>query len=230
MGGFIDETGNRYERLVVLERGPADNSGEACWLCQCDCGETTVTRGSALRTGHTRSCGCLHKEMLENGLVVRHGMNRRAGKHPVYKLWENIKSRCYNPNAKGYKDYGGRGIMVYEPWRNDPQAFVEWIEVNLGPRPEGYSLDRIDNNGDYVPGNLRWADRKTQVSNRREVVYKEPLEEVLTKIATSIEFYSSQSRLAEKSDDLYLKHCYNGIKAGLETAEKWIRDAIKEDG
>lgn len=228
MGGFIDETGNKYGRLVVLERGPADKSGEACWLCKCGCGKTMVTRGSALRTGHTRSCGCLHEEMLKDGLVVKHGMNRRAGRHPLYKLWENIKSRCYNPNAKGYRDYGGRGIKVCGSWYEDPKAFVDWIEDNLGSRPKDHSLDRIDNDGDYEPGNLRWADRKTQVANRREVVYKKPLEGVLGKISNSIEFYTSQSQLAEKSGDLHLKHCYNGVKAGLETAEKWIRDAIEE--
>ena len=78
-----------------------------------------------------------------------------------------MRKRCTNPKAHNYQYYGGRGISVYEPWRHDAGAFITWIEENIGPRPEGMSIDRIDNDGDYEPGNLRWATHSQQVRNRR---------------------------------------------------------------
>lgn len=93
----------------------------------------------------------------------------------MYGIWRNMMDRCYKPTHPSFEGYGARGIEVYEPWHNDPQAFVDWIDANLGPRPEGtnragrslWSLDRIDNAKGYVPGNLRWATPKMQANNRR---------------------------------------------------------------
>jgi hypothetical protein len=91
-----------------------------------------------------------------------------------YRLWQNIKDRCYNPNNIGYHNYGGRGITLYEPWKTDFESFVDYLLIQLGTKPKKYTLDRIENNGSYVPFNLRWATMETQCSNRRtkeEVLY-----------------------------------------------------------
>jgi hypothetical protein len=85
----------------------------------------------------------------------------------LYSIWNRIKQITTNPNHKRFKDYGGRGIQMDPAWFNDAEAFVTWIETKLGPRPDGHSLDRINNDGNYEPGNLRWADAKTQNNNRR---------------------------------------------------------------
>lgn len=87
--------------------------------------------------------------------------------HPSWTRWQSIKQRCYNPNAVNYADYGGRGIAMHEPWVNDSRAFLQWLDDNLGPCPEGLTLDRIDNHRGYEPGNLRWATWREQLANRR---------------------------------------------------------------
>ena len=86
---------------------------------------------------------------------------------PLYKLWKSIKGRCYNPNKQNYYLYGGRGIRVADEWLNDPMAFVEYVRTTIGDRPEGCSLDRIDNDGHYEPNNLRWATKEQQAQNKR---------------------------------------------------------------
>ena len=100
--------------------------------------------------------------------MKKHGLYQ----HPLYKLWRRIKNRCFNESADCFSDYGGRGITIHPDWLNDPVAFIEWMESNLGERPPGYSIDRIDNDGDYEPGNLRWASRSDQNLNRRVKVVR----------------------------------------------------------
>lgn len=95
----------------------------------------------------------------------RHGLTG----DPRYQAWINIKSRCLNPSHPTYAGYGGRGIRLHEAWHQDPAAFVRWLDENLGPRPAGHSLDRIDNDGHYEPGNLRWATQYDQTHNTRQV-------------------------------------------------------------
>ena len=151
----IDLTGQRFEMLQVLERSGKSKCGAIKWLCQCDCGNQTVTIGKDLRTGHTRSCGC--KERMKHGLAF----------HNLYETWASIKQRITNPKHKSFKNYGGRGIQMYPEWLNDPVSFIDWIEANLGEKPEGFSLDRINNDEGYFPGNLRWADWSTQNHNKR---------------------------------------------------------------
>lgn len=120
-----------------------------------------------LRSGRSQSCGCLKREQVST-LVSRtrwagsHGLS----KHPLYQTWKRINRRCHSPAAHNYRWYGGRGIQVCPEWRHDAGAFIAYVERELGPRPTPkHSIDRVDNNGNYEPGNLRWATPVEQVHN-----------------------------------------------------------------
>ncbi len=160
----INEIGNRYGRWLVIQEAEKSRNGHVRWKCHCECGQESEVSGSDLRGRNSRSCGCLAQELRREAKPsLTHGLSY----HPLYKTWSGIKNRCYNPNYKGYKDYGGRGIKIYALWLKQADSFISWIEQNIGPRPSGHSLDRINNDGNYEPGNLRWADSKEQYHNRR---------------------------------------------------------------
>ena len=163
--------GKRFSRLVVLSecsyRMVKSNGKKArLWHCQCDCGEITQVATADLNSGNVKSCSCLQSEMR-----VAHGkLNAKHGdyKGGHYKRWQSMRERCGNKNAPNYHLYGGRGISVCKDWDHSGGyvQFREFIE-SLGERPDGWTLDRIDVNGDYEAGNLRWASSKTQQANRR---------------------------------------------------------------
>jgi len=163
MGRAISMNGKKIGRWTVMGRNPVStSSGDARWDCICDCGNKSTVRGGTLRNGESKSCGCASSEMLaENS--YKHGY---YGTYQ-YQAWSSIKQWCYNKSHRAYHSYGGRGIKMYYRWKDDPVAFCEWLDRFLGPRPEGHSLDRINNDGDYEPRNLRWADAKTQRENQR---------------------------------------------------------------
>ena len=140
---------------------------------RCDCGTEKDVEGWNLRKGNIVSCGCYNAEKR-----WKHGLSGL----PLFKTWRGIVYRCTRPEVTGYDNYGGRGIRVFEEWKESPQAFIDWIEENLGSRPDGFSLDRIDVNGNYEPGNLRWASPKTQSNNRRTVRALNPEEEEILRL------------------------------------------------
>ncbi len=158
MGKFIDETGRRFGRLVVLHRAK-NRKTSAYWKCQCDCGGNTETSGNHLRSGHSTSCGCIAFEKMK-AATTTHGLT----KMPIYKVWKEMRARCNRQSHARFHNYGGRGIFVCDTWNMSFEAFVK--DVGSDYKPD-LQLDRINNNGNYEPGNTRWVDAKTNVRNSR---------------------------------------------------------------
>lgn len=148
----LDIAGQRFNRLVAIEHVKYKG-----WLCACDCGSRIFVKGGALTHGQ-KSCGCVQRE-YGHRTSVTHGRS----KSPEFRSWDGAIQRCNNPKNKRYDDYGGRGINVYQPWADSFSAFFAY----LGPRPSGTTLDRINNDGNYEPGNVRWATKKEQYANQR---------------------------------------------------------------
>lgn len=171
MSALKDLTGQRFGRLVVVERSGSDNQKRAMWKCCCDCGCIQVVGSGNLLRGLTQSCGCLKSEKLRKRSTVHGKRNNR-----LYCVWVNMKKRCSNPIAHNYHRYGGRGITVCDEWLHDFQAFYDWAIANGYDENAPYgqcTIDRIDNDRGYGPDNCRWVDTATQnrnKSNNRKVV------------------------------------------------------------
>ncbi len=163
MGRFRDLSGERFGRLLVLQKNGYNKHHQLYWLCECDCGNRKNVLGCVLSRGDTNSCGCLAKESIAK-VNYRHGMT----KTPIYGLWHSMIQRCYDKNCNVYYRYGGRGINVCNKW----QTFEGFYE-DMGDKPKGKSLERLDNDGDYCPENVVWADAKAQANNRRSNVILE---------------------------------------------------------
>jgi hypothetical protein len=151
---YQDLTGQKFGRLTVIRRGKAV-ARRVYWLCRCQCGKEVDVLADTLKNGRSQSCGCRNKEVQRVRLTT-HG---HTGS-PEYHSWLSMIQRCDNPKATGYKRYGGRGIKIAPELRQ-----FETFLALLGPRPAGTSLDRINNDGHYEPGNVRWADAGTQAKN-----------------------------------------------------------------
>jgi len=153
---FQDLTGQKFGRLFV-----ACYYGSRKWLCACECGKDKAIYSYDLKSGHTKSCGCLRQETTGNKLKT-HGLSNKI---PEYESWKGMKKRCANPKDKEYRNYGDRGIKVCDRWLNSFKSFY----ADMGSKPSpSHSIDRIDVDGNYEPSNCRWATPKQQRNNQRK--------------------------------------------------------------
>jgi len=158
----LNLTGQRFGRLLVICEGPKarPNAGSK-WRCVCDCGVDVITETGALRSGHTKSCGCLHRDIMREKSTT-HGQQGT----PEYRAWAAMIGRCTIKSHSSYRNYGGRGISVCERWR-----LYEQFREDMGNRPAGSTLDRINTNGNYELENCRWATKEQQDNNKRTSVF-----------------------------------------------------------
>lgn len=156
---FKDMTGSVHNRLTVVGFAGVSSKHHAMWVCVCECGSNTTVAGHALRSGSVKSCGCLRDEYGKKRAT--HGATVNGMLTPEYTVWKGILSRCRD---KSNHLYGGRGIGICERWEKSFSAFL----ADMGPRPEGTSIERKDNDGNYEPGNCIWATNETQNRNKRQ--------------------------------------------------------------
>lgn len=160
MPPMINLLGLKYGRLVVISPAKSKNS-KTLWNCKCECGNIVQVSSTNLRAGHTQSCGCLSKEILEQR-NFKHGQTVGHQNTRTYTCWIDMRRRCYNPKNKEYHNYGGRGVSVCSEW-----ASFEQFLSDMGECPTDHTLDRLDVNGDYCLQNCRWSTRRQQSRNKR---------------------------------------------------------------
>lgn len=157
--------GDRYNMLTAISFVRKDSKYRSFWLWECDCGETVIRRADGVKCNDYKSCGCYYNE-TRGKTNYTHGMTHST----EFKIWQAMIQRCTNDKIPHYHNYGGRGIKVCGRWIDS----FEWFYADMGPRPsDNHSIDRIDVDGDYEPGNCRWATSQEQNWNRRDNVYYE---------------------------------------------------------
>jgi hypothetical protein len=190
---YFELTDQKFGKLAVQKRADFTKKGAVVWECLCECGEKTFVISANLRNGTTNSCGCIRKEMSSKKFRT-HGLT----KTPTYRIWSGMKTRCTNKKSTNYELYGGRGIKICERW----MRFENFLK-DMGDRPIGLTLDRIDVNGDYEPNNCQWATKKEQAANRRKM-------RMINKEAF-LKFLQTQKFLSEKQKKQLADNFFNNI-------------------
>lgn len=217
MSVLIDLVGQRFGRLIVLSRDPEGTGRKVRWNCRCDCGVLTSVSGNNLRAGKTQSCGCLQRELAAERQRT-HGATERGNHWPEWGVYCQMLNRCYRPETDSYRNYGGRGIQVCDRWRfgEDGKSGFECFIDDMGRRPaSGLSIDRFpDNDGNYEPGNCRWATASQQQLNARTAV--------------RLEFGGREMAASEWADELGMpvKALYHRISRGW-TVERALTQPLR---
>ena len=162
---ITDLTGQKFYRLTALALAPKAGK-KIAWSCQCDCGASKIVTTSNLRSGQVTSCGCRMVEIARSNAIRRnfiHGHNTIKEKSPTWHSWNSMLKRCRLESHNSYPNYGGRGITICGPWQADFRNFL----ADMGERPAGTTIDRINNNGNYEPSNCKWSTRSEQQRNKR---------------------------------------------------------------
>lgn len=217
----VIQPGQRYGRWTVVREGERRAAGARTLLCRCDCGTEKIVDEVRLRNGRSRSCGCLRIDSkMAHGYAARSENNGRVSR--TYNTWYGMVQRCTNPNSSSWRHYGGRGIRVCDQWLGD-DGILNFVK-DMGERPEGRTLDRIDVNGDYEPSNCRWATPKEQRANQRprNAIWKNDHAECARRIEREAKL-AAYNGCTEAAADLYRA-------AALERrrAEQSLKDAVQQ--
>lgn len=201
--------GKRYGKTVVINHLGSNKHGKRIWSMQCDCGVKHVSTTGDLSSGRVTSCGCASKDRISK-LKYKHGHAKASGNSVEYQTYNHMLGRCFNQNKPDYRHYGGRGITVCDRWRESFENFL----ADMGSRPAGMSLDRIDVNGNYEPGNCRWIPVAEQQSNKRN-----------NRVVT----VNGETGPLKAMCDKYSKHKYDTVRArlnkGLSVEEAFFKES-----
>lgn len=212
MGKFIDLTGQKFERLIVIKRVENNKFNQTQWLCKCDCGNNVIVTTNSLKSKNTKSCGCLKKEQDKINIAKKiHNMSNTR----LYNIWKHMKNRCNCSTNKRHKFYYDKGIKVCQEWENDFINFYNWAMQN--GYKEDLTIDRIDNNKGYSPENCRWANYIQQNNNQSNNI--------------KIEYKNKQYTLKELSRQYNIKRCtlYDRLKRGWNIERILNTPVIKKE-
>lgn len=228
MGKFIDLTGQRFGMLTVLSKSGKNKHSHIVWSCKCDCGNTCVVESSSLRRGSTNSCGCLRSEYLHSPKAGKrtHGKSKTR----LYAVWRGMKQRCNDPNGDNYHRYGGRGISVCEEWESNFSAFEKWALENGYDEtaPQGkFTVDRINNDGNYEPLNCRIVDMKVQYHNRD---VPKSLKEIAEEHGLTYDAVHQRMKKGETLEKALKKPLRRKVRVQINGEEKTVKEISRESG
>lgn len=210
--GIKDMKGQRFGRLVAIEHVGFASNCVTLWRCKCDCGNETIVRQGNLNSGTTRSCGCLDIDRTKEANTT-HGQSHTR----IFNIWSKIKERCYNPKRPAYKNYGGKGVVMCDEWRNDFQTFYNWAMTN--GYQDDLTIDRINSNGNYEPLNCRWLALSENVRLRNATAFIAIGELSLTIHDWAIRLNMDPATLMSRYKELGEKNVVDAIRYALETSD-----------